>query len=66
MKPEFMKPNLSLLLLFAVATVSPGQQKVPFDKAFNIPVAHLARWRRAGEGVRRLPQHHDGRLSDIA
>src|SRR6202167_5432670 len=34
-----MKTHVSLILLFAAAAISSGQQNVPFDKTFNVPVA---------------------------
>jgi glucose/arabinose dehydrogenase len=52
-----MKTNLTLFVLFAAAAVtSPGQQNVPFDKTFNIPVAPTG---LAGRKLPKLPLEFD-------
>jgi glucose/arabinose dehydrogenase len=52
-----MKTNFTLFVLFAAAAVtSPGQQNVPFDKAFNIPVAPTG---LAGRKLPKLPLEFD-------
>jgi glucose/arabinose dehydrogenase len=52
-----MKTSFTLLLLFAAAAVTcPAQQNVPFDKAFNIPVAPTG---LAGRKLPKLPMEFD-------
>src|SRR5580704_10802930 len=53
-----MKINVSLFVFFAAvaATVCPGQQNVPFDKTFNIPVAPTG---LAGRKLAKLPLEFD-------
>ena len=53
-----MKTNISLFLFLAMAaaTVCPGQQDVPFDKRFNIPVAPTG---LAGRKLPKLPLEFD-------
>ena len=53
MKPAVLA-FLSVLLL--VATIAAGQQTVPFDKAFNIPVAPKG---LAGRPLPKLPVEFD-------
>src|SRR5580658_9902639 len=52
-----MKTNFTLFVLFAAAAVtSPGQQNVPFDKTFNIPVTPTG---LAGRKLPKLPMEFD-------
>jgi aldose sugar dehydrogenase len=52
-----MKTNFTLFVLFAAAAAtSPGQQNVPFDKTFNIPIAPTG---LAGRKLPKLPLEFD-------
>src|SRR5580658_7991271 len=53
---RYMKTHISLLLLMAAVTRCPGQQNVPFDKTFNIPVAPTG---LAGRKLPKLPLEFD-------